>query len=105
MLIHLSRFQIWQNIIKDLIERCFKFYKNEILSDDADMFAQLKLDFEKGFICKEGNKTLEYKSFVQTTEDVINSDYKVLKNGVTPVSWDEVKKYLYRVVEKIEIKA
>lgn len=105
MLIHLSRFQIWQNIIKDLIERCFKFYKNEILSDDADMFAQLKLDFEKGFICKEDNQTLEYKSFVQTTEDVINSDYKVLKNGVTPVSWGEVKKYLYRVVEKIEIKA
>ncbi|WP_407400787.1 Z1 domain-containing protein, partial [Treponema sp.] len=44
MLIHLSRFQIWQNRIKELIERCFRFYKNEILADDAEIFSQLKQD-------------------------------------------------------------
>ena len=38
MLIHLSRFQVWQNRIKELIERCFRFYKNEILADDIEMF-------------------------------------------------------------------
>ena len=105
MLIHLSRFQIWQNRIKELIERCFRFYKNEILADDAEIFSQLKQDYEESFFCKDGSRVFEYKSFIQTTEEVINSEYKVIKNGIAPVSWSEVKTHLYRVVDKIEVKA
>ena len=105
MLIHLSRFQVWQNRIKELIERCFRFYKNEILADDIEMFSQLKQDYEESFFCKEGSRVFEYKSFIQTTEEIINSEYKVIKNGIVPVSWDEVKAHLYSVVEKIEVKA
>lgn len=105
MLIHLSRFQIWQNRIKELIERCFRFYKNEILADDAEIFSQLKQDYEESFFCKEGSRVFEYKSFIQTTEEIINSEYKVIKNGIAPVSWNEVKTHLYRVVDKIEVKA
>lgn len=105
MLIHLSRFQVWQNRIKELIERCFRFYKNEILADDAEIFAQLKQDYEESYFCKDINRVFEYKSFIQTTEEIINSEYKVIKSGIAPVSWDDIKSHLYRVVDKIEVKA
>lgn len=105
MLIHLSRFQIWQNEIKNLIDRLFKFYKNEILADDVQIYNQLKNDFEENYVCGTGNLQMEYKSFVQVTSEVINSQYSVIKEGVAPVTWNEVKKQLYHVVSKIEVKA
>lgn len=105
MLIHLSRFQVWQNEIKTLVDRLFKFYKNEILADDIQFNNQLKKDFEENYICGSGSFQMEYKSFVQTTSEVINSQYSVLKEGISPVTWDEVQKQLYYVVSKIEVKA
>lgn len=105
MLIHLSRFQIWQNEIKGLINRLFKFYKDNIIADDPQIYMQLKKDFEENYICGTGNLKIEYKSFVQTTSEVIKSQYSVIKAGIEPVSWDDVKNHLYRVVSKIEVKA
>lgn len=48
---------------------------------------------------------MEYKSFLQTTAEVRGSQYSVIKQGIESVSWNEVKKYLYHVVSKIEVKA
>ena len=105
MLIHLSRFMSWQNEIKKLVERLFKFYKDNILADDTQIYDQLRKDFEENYICETGDIRLEYKSFVQTTDEVINSNYTVIKEGINPVTWNEVKDKLYDVVSKIEIKA
>ena len=101
MLIHLSRFQVWQNEIKLLVERLFKFYQSDILADDAQIYMQLKKDFEENYICGTGNLQMEYKSFLQTTAEVRGSQYSVIKQGIESVSWNEVKKYLYHVVSKI----
>lgn len=105
MLIHLSRFQVWQNEIKLLVERLFKFYQSDILADDTQIYMQLKKDFEENYICGTGNLRMEYKSFLQTTTEVRESQYSVIKQGIESVSWNEVKKYLYHVVSKIEVKA
>lgn len=105
MLIHLSRFQVWQNEIKLLIDRLFKFYKNNILADDAQIYDLLKTDFEKNYVCGTGNLQMEYKSFVQTTSEVLNSQYSIIKDGIEPVTWHEVRDQLYHVVSKIEVKA
>lgn len=105
MLIHLSRYQVWQNKIKDLIKRCFNFYKNEIMADDPDIYAQLKKDFEECFICGTGIKRREFQSYVHTTDEILCSEHKVLKSGITRMDWDEVKPHLYNVVTKIEVKA
>lgn len=105
MLIHLSRFQVWQNEIKLLIDRLFKFYKSNILADDAQIYELLKTDFEKNYVCGTGSTQMEYKSFVQTTSEVVNSQYSVIKEGIEHVTWDEVKDQLYHVVSKIEVKA
>lgn len=105
MLIHLSRFQIWQNRIKKLVARCFKFYHDEILSDDPEIYELLKNDYENSYVCDYGNGQIEYKSYVQVTEEIAKSDHKILKSGVIPHSWEDVKAQLYHVVEKIEIRA
>ena len=105
MLIHLSRFQIWQNEIKVLINRLFLFYKNNILADDVQIYQQLQKDYEESYFCGSGNLKMEYKSFLQTTQEVINSNYSIIKAGIEQVSWDQVKKHLYHVVTKIEVKA
>lgn len=105
MLIHLSRFQVWQNEIKLLIDRLFKFYKSNILADDAQIYDLLKTDFEKNYVCGTGNTQMEYKSFVQTTSEILNSQYSIIKDGIKPVTWNEVKDQLYHVVSKIEVKA
>ncbi len=105
MLIHLSRYQAWQNEIKLLIERLFKFYKSEILADDAHIYNQLKKDFEENYICGRGNTQMEYKSFVQTTSEVIDSQYASIKEEIAHVKWDDVKDQLYYVISKIEVKA
>lgn len=104
MLIHLSRFQIWQNKIKEIVNRYFKYLKGNIISDDKDTYEQLQNDYLNDFICK-GLKDMIYKSFVDTTEEIINCEYKIIKSGITPVSWDEVKEHLYYVVDKIEVMA
>lgn len=105
MLIHLSRYQTWQNEIKSLISRLFKYYKNEILADDSEIYELLRRDYEENYTCGYGNTKVEYKSFVQITSDVINSQYTIIKEGIRSITWEEVKKHLYYVVSKIEIKA
>lgn len=105
MLIHLSRFQVWQNEIKLLIDRLFKFYKSDILADDVQILSLLKADFEENYVCGNGNLRMEYKSFVQTTSEIVNSEYSVIKEGIEHITWDKVRKQLYHVVSKIEVKA
>lgn len=105
MLIHLSRYQAWQNEIKLIVDRLFKFYKSEIFADDAHIYNQLKKDYEENYICGKGITQMEYKSFVQTTSEVINSHYTIIKEGIELVTWDEIKDKLYYVVSKIEVKA
>ena len=105
MLIHLSRFQIWQNRIKKLIERCFRFYRDEILADDTEIYELFKNDYENNYVCKYGKEHIEYKSYVQITNEIINSEHKILKSGITAQPWEAVKAQLYRVVDKIEIRA
>ncbi|WP_304649051.1 Z1 domain-containing protein [uncultured Duncaniella sp.] len=105
MLIHLSRFQIWQNTIKEIIERIFNFYKSEIFSDDADIYEQFRKDYEETFVLNGDTRKLEYKSFVETTDEIIDCKHNVIKAGIQPVSWNDVKNNLYKVVDKIEVKA
>ena len=42
MLIHVTRFQVWQNHIKDIVEQQFRYYKSEIEADDPDIMEQFR---------------------------------------------------------------
>ena len=47
MLIHISRFQAWQNHLKEIIDRLFKYYKSEIEANDPTMLEELRQIFEE----------------------------------------------------------
>ena len=106
MLIHLSRFQIWQNKIKDLVNRCFQFYRQEIMADDSAIFNLFQETYEKDYsLVSADTMEMIFKSFPNVTKSVQSSSFNVIKQGLTNISWTEVKPQLYRVVDKIEVKS
>ena len=97
MLIHLSRFQIWQNTIKDLIEELFRYYKQEIEANDSSILEEFRQIFEED---KDN-----YTSFKSTTKKILNSSFSSIDNNMKVHSWEEIKPLLNRAVQKIIIKA
>lgn len=97
MLIHISRFQSWQNIIKDLVERQFNFYKQEIEAGDAQIIEELRRIFE--------DDSSNYLSYKTISSNILNSQLKNIDNNMQIHSWDEVKVNLYKVVQKIKVKS
>lgn len=46
MLIHITRFQSWQNHIKDIVEQQFRYYKSEIEANDPAIMEEFHKIFE-----------------------------------------------------------
>ena len=65
MLIHISRFQAWQNHLKEIIDRLFKYYKSEIEANDPTMLEELRQIFEED--------TPDYRSYRTITGEIMNS--------------------------------
>lgn len=97
MLIHVTRFQVWQNAIKELVEQLFNYYKNEIEADDPGIIEEFRLAFE------EDNKY--YKSYCTVTEEILKSSFKDIDPKIRKHSWVEIKPLLFKAVEKIEVKS
>lgn len=97
MLIHVSRFQIWQNHIKDLVERYFLFCKQEIESDDSQIIDEFRKIFEED--------TETYKSYKSITSEIKKSKYRDIDNHLIIHSWEEIKPLLYKAVQKIDVKS
>lgn len=97
MLIHVSRFQSWQNHIKDLVTRIFNYYKQEIEAGDKMVLEELRKVFE------EDNGT--YKSYKTTTQTILNSKFKDIDDSLEIHKWEDVKSQLYKAVQKITVKS
>lgn len=97
MLIHLSRFQIWQNAIKDLIEELFRYYKQEIEANDPAMLEEFRCIFEKD--------SDNYTSYTGTTRKILNSSLANIDNSMQIHTWEEIKPLLNRAVKKIIVKS
>lgn len=97
MLIHISRFQIWQNHIKDLVEELFNYYKREIEAGDPSILQEFRciLEEDKG----------DYSSFKTVTSLIQKSKYADIDTKMLIHSWDEIKPLLYQAVQKIEVKS
>lgn len=96
MLIHVTRFQIWQNAIKDLVEKLFKYYKSEIEADDPGIIEEFRLAFEKD--------SENYKSYCTVTDEILKSSFKDIDTRIRKHSWKEIKPLLFKAAEKIEVK-
>lgn len=98
MLIHVSRFQAWQNHLKIIIDRLFKYYKNEIEANDPAIMEEFRQIFEED--------TPTYRSYCSITREVMNSPIlSRVDNRMRLHTWNEIKPLLYRAVQKIEVKS
>ena len=97
MLIHVSRFQSWQNHIKDLVERIFNYYKQEIEVGDRMVLEELRQVFEF-----DRN---DYKSYKSTTQSILGSKYKDIDDTIIVHKWEDVKGQLFKAVQKITVKS
>ncbi len=95
MLVHVSRFQIWQNHIKELVEEVFNYYKEELIYGDKEMEDSFRRLYEED--------STGYYSFKTITEKVLESTYK--DPQIKYLSWKEVLPCLRKAVKKIEIKS
>lgn len=97
MLIHLSRFQGWQNVIKDLVEELFRYYKQEIEANEPNILEEFRCAFEED--------TDDYISYTSMTNKILNSSLSNIDNGMQVHTWEEIKPFLYKAVQKIIVKS
>lgn len=97
MLIHLSRFQSWQNEIKELVDELFQFYKHEIEANDAQMYESLRAIFEID--------SATYTSYVTTTNSILSSSLSNIDNNIKIHKWEEIKPLINKAVQKIVVKS
>ena len=97
MLIHISRYQSWQNHIKELVEKLFNYYKNEIEADDYTIMEEFRQAFEVD--------TANYDSYSTISKSILDSSNSNIDNKIKVHSWEDVKKQLYPAVQKIEVKS
>ena len=95
MLIHVSRFQSWQNHIKELTEQVFNYYKEELIYGDKKMEDTFQQLYEKD--------SAGYLSYKTITQKVLETNYEDAE--IRHVPWGEVLPYLRKAVKKIEVKS
>jgi len=96
MLIHVSRFQIWQTRIKELVENVFNYYRMGIEQNNSSIINELKQTFE--------DDTNGYRSYLTTTQQILNSELSEIDPGIKIHSWDEVLPLLHPAAAKIQVK-
>ncbi len=97
MLIHVTRFQVWQNVIKELVEKLFKYYKAEIEAEDPSIMEEFRCVFEED--------SESYKSYCSVTNEILSSSFKDIDKKIKKHTWDEIRPLLYPAVQKIEVKS
>lgn len=98
MLIHVSRYQVWQNEIRDIVNEQFRYYKQEIEANDPAVLAEFRA-------LLEGNVN-GCPSYKQITEKIKGSpSLSKIDQDLTVHKWDEIKPLLYQAVQKIEVKS
>ncbi len=96
MLVHVSRFQVWQSRIKELVENVFNFYRLGIEQNNAGIINELRLTFEAD---SDG-----YRSYITISNQILNSQLAELDPAIKVHTWKEVLQHLYPATTKIQVK-
>lgn len=97
MLIHVSRFQRWQDFITDLVSNQLVDYRNRIDQNDKITLELFRNTFETDL---NG-----YKSYVSISEQIRNSPLKEIDSQITVHKWSDVLEHLNDAVQRIKVKA
>ncbi len=96
MLIHVSRFQIWQARIKELVENVFNYYRLGIEHNNSIILDEIQRDFE--------NDHNGYRSYITTSKQILSSDLAKLDPCIAVHSWKDVLINLHQSATKIQVK-
>jgi hypothetical protein len=91
MLIHISRFIVWQDRIATLVDAELKFYQKQIELKSGNLVEELK--------------TIWKKEFVPTTAKVINEKHIYTDPETTAINWKEIELEIYPAISKMEVRA
>ncbi|MCO6488511.1 MAG: Z1 domain-containing protein [Phaeodactylibacter sp.] len=97
MLVHVSRFQRWQDHITELVQNHFDFYRMGIDQNDDDILEIFRATFEE---TAEG-----YRSYVTVSNQILNSPLSNVDPYIQVHSWEEVLTELNDAVSRIEVRA
>lgn len=89
MLIHITRYKIWQNKIKELVNDLFAYYKGEIEANDTAFMQSLQ--------------ELYLRDFVPTTEQILEVKEELNDVIVRQHTWEEIRPLIWQAVQKIEV--
>lgn len=87
MLIHITRYQIWQNHIKSLIEDLFRYFKAEIEANDKTFMQSMK--------------DLYFEDFVPTSQYIYDIREELNDYVIEKKTWEEVEPLIWKAVQKI----
>jgi len=97
MLIHVSRFVLWQDHISELVSNQFIYYRRGIDQNDAVILNELKTTFEKD---ENG-----YKSYASVSQQILDSELRNLDSQIQVHQWNDVLKHLNDAASRIEVKS
>ncbi len=95
MLIHISRFIIWQDRIATLIDAELKFYQKQIELKSGNLLKELEIIWNKEFVPATAKIIHESNDSVTTYKD---PEIKI-------ISWKDVESEIFQAISKIEVRA
>lgn len=97
MLIHVSRFQLWQDHIAELVQNQFDFYRRGIDQNDRDTLEEFRATFE--------DDQPGYKSYITVSNQILNSPLATTDPQIQVHSWEDVLTHLNDAASRIEVRA
>lgn len=97
MLVHVSRFVLWQEHITDLVNNQFLFYRRGIDQNDKTIIEEFRQTFE--------HDDLRYNSFVSVSQRIIDSNLKNLDSQIQVHKWTDVLQHLNDAAQLISVKS
>lgn len=97
MLVHVTRFMRWQDHIAELVSNEFIYYRRGIDQNDIGILDELRSTFEQD--------EYGYKSFVTTSQQILESELKNLDSQTQVHKWSDVLEHLNDAASRIEVKS
>jgi len=96
MLIHISRLVAWQKQIAELVQNVFDFYRRGIEMKIPSIIEELYSTY--------GTDTESYKSFLTTTNQILNSPLRSIDIHIQIHSWADIQEHLNDAASRIQVK-
>ena len=97
MLVHVSRFQRWQDHITELVQSQFDYYRRGIDQNDNDIIDLFRSTFEED--------QERYRSYPTVSNQILQSSLGNVDSNIEVHSWSEVMPHLNNAASLIKVRA